>query len=286
VRPLLGVARAELEAFAKTERIEHREDSSNQTLDFERNRVRKQLLPIIAEVAQRDYRQPMLRTMETLSAEANFLRAVARKWLKKPTPFQALHVALQRRVLQEQMFDLGISPDFELIETLRSRADEKVCIRPNVSLVRKKNGLLELVEETELTTNTGDQELSFQETSGEVTFGGVEISWMIIASAKGYRPRAENIEVFDADSVGTLGRLRHWRAGDRFQPIGAKQSSKLQDLFTNAKVPASQRRQRILAEAANGQLFWVEGLRISELFKVTPDTKRLLVWQWKRLPTA
>ncbi len=76
--------------------------------------------------------------------------------------------------------------------------------------------------------------------------------------------------------------LRHWRPGDVFQPIGLKSPVKLQDLFTNAKIPRDRRHELLLAVTAGGEIFWVEGLRISENFKLTADTKRRLVWHWRR----
>jgi tRNA(Ile)-lysidine synthetase-like protein len=50
-------------------------------------------------------------------------------------------------------------------------------------------------------------------------------------------PTKSKREIFDADKIGGKILLRHWRAGDRFQPIGLKSAAKLQDLFTNAKIP-------------------------------------------------
>ena len=90
-------------------------------------------------------------------------------------------------------------------------------------------------------------------------------------------------EFFDADKVGGKIILRHWRAGDRFQPIGLKSAAKLQDLFVNAKIPAARRRELVLAATADGEIFWVEGLRIGERFKLTPQTTRKLVWKWSNL---
>ena len=58
---------------------------------------------------------------------------------------------------------------------------------------------------------------------------------------------------------------------------------KLQDFFTNQKVPRGRRRQLVVAEAEDGEAFWVEGLRISERFKLTERTIRRLQWRWKRL---
>jgi tRNA(Ile)-lysidine synthetase-like protein len=70
---------------------------------------------------------------------------------------------------------------------------------------------------------------------------------------------AMGTEWFDAERIGDTIILRHWQAGDRFQPSGMPRPVKLQDLFTNLKVPAAERRQRIVATTAAGELWWVEG---------------------------
>ncbi|HAO77481.1 MAG TPA: hypothetical protein DCQ92_00630, partial [Verrucomicrobia subdivision 3 bacterium] len=79
--------------------------------------------------------------------------------------------------------------------------------------------------------------------AGLADFAGVKFRWRISPQKKFIRPqRRTGIEVFDADKVGGEIVLRHWRAGDRFQPIGLKSAVKLQDLFVNAKIPAARRR--------------------------------------------
>src|SRR5208283_4699250 len=90
-------------------------------------------------------------------------------------------------------------------------------------------------------------------------------------------------ECFDADRVGDQVLLRHWRPGDRFQPIGMKAGVKLQDWFTNLRIPRPRRHELIVAATRKGEIFWVEAQRISEQFKLTPLTKRHLVWRWKTL---
>jgi tRNA(Ile)-lysidine synthase len=90
-------------------------------------------------------------------------------------------------------------------------------------------------------------------------------------------------EVFDADAVGGRIRLRHWQPGDRFQPIGMARAVKLQDLFTNLKVARARRRGLTVAVTASGEVFWVEGMRVSERFKLTKTTICGLQWRWKRV---
>jgi len=130
--------------------------------------------------------------------------------------------------------------------------------------------------------------------AGDANFDGVKFQWKFNSGAvlvgrassragsSSASHHQKQIEFFDADKIGSKIVLRHWRAGDRFQPIGLKSAAKLQDLFTNAKIPREQRRGLILAETVCGEIFWVEGLRISENFKITPKTKRQLVWHCKK----
>lgn len=89
-------------------------------------------------------------------------------------------------------------------------------------------------------------------------------------------------EYFDAAKIGSGVHLRHWRAGDRYQPIGMAREVKLQDVFTNQKVPRSRRHQLVVATTVDGRIFWVESLRISEQFKLDKHTTRRLKWQWRR----
>src|SRR6185312_625892 len=114
-----------------------------------------------------------------------------------------------------------------------------------------------------------------------VFFGETKLKWKLLNGSRGRSLRQKQVELFDADKIGGKIVLRHWRAGDRFQPIGMKSPTKLQDLFVNAKIPRERRCDLILATAENGEIFWVEGLRISENFKITPQTRRQLHWKWQ-----
>jgi tRNA(Ile)-lysidine synthase len=132
--------------------------------------------------------------------------------------------------------------------------------------------------------NSGSADLHMKSKAGKIGFDGVEICWRVDSGKATARPgSAVGRESFDADKVGSEVRLRHWQPGDRFQPIGMASAVKLQDLFTNQKIPRATRRQLVLATTARGVVFWVEGMRISERFKLTRHTKHRLQWRWERL---
>jgi hypothetical protein len=58
---------------------------------------------------------------------------------------------------------------------------------------------------------------------------------------------------------------------------------KLQDLFVNQKLPQPRRHELIVATTTQNEVFWVEGIRIAERFKLAKGTIRRLHWRWRRL---
>jgi tRNA(Ile)-lysidine synthase len=192
-----------------------------------------------------------------------------------------LPIAIQRRVLQSQLAQAGVAPDFGLIESLRQSADCFVSVSPEMSVARDAGGKVKLREESISQFNGNERAVKLGR-AGEAEFGGRHFCWRVQTQKHtGETPvPLKQREVFDADKIGGGIVLRHWRAGDRFQPIGLKSAAKLQDLFVNAKISAARRRELVLAATATGEIFWVEGLRIGERFKLTPQTARMLVWKW------
>jgi tRNA(Ile)-lysidine synthase len=285
VRPLLDITKIELEKFARESKTRFREDMTNAQLDVPRNRVRNELLPLLRKNYQPGLAKTVLRLMEIIGAEADAIGGLAAQWLKERRPaFANLSVAVQRRVLQAQLAAIGLVSDFDLVERLRESTGKFVSVGSGLSVSREAGGALKLRGTQPAVFDANELELNLQGRPGDLNFGSVKLSWNFSRGSRGRSPHQTQTEFFDADKIGGKIILRHWRAGDRFQPIGLKSAAKLQDLFTNAKILRERRRELILATTAAGEIFWVEGLRISENFKLTPQTKRRLVWDWRRLP--
>ncbi len=80
----------------------------------------------------------------------------------------------------------------------------------------------------------------------------------------------------DLDRISVPLIVRGRQIGDRFQPLGMSgQSQKLQDHFTNEKVPAHIRDIWPLV-CSGDDIAWVCGRRPSEAFKVTNNTRRIM----------
>ncbi len=288
VRPLLGLEKRELRDFAKLHGIRCREDASNASLDFYRNRVRNELLPLLKKHYQPAASKVVGRLLEILRAENAWASEAAEAWLRaseKPV-FDVLPVAMQRRCLQLQLHKLAIKTvDFDLIERLRVAGDVPTCVTGDLCLVRDSRGIVRVRKHSPIAFNVQQKEVDLFRKCGIVLFNGLEIVWERRerrVSSVPRRAQVHNREVLDSESIGTKIIVRHWKPGDRFQPIGMEQSVKLQDLFTNLKVPREKRYGLVVASTADGEIFWVEGLRIGERAKVKPQTQCVVRWRWRR----
>jgi tRNA(Ile)-lysidine synthase len=284
LRPLLHFRKAELLEIASRCRVAFREDASNQCTDILRNRVRHVLLPLLRRDYQPGIDATLLRTMRILRDESDCLaefNALAGQ------PFAKLPVALQRRRLHSQILALGAEPDFHKIETLRRAPGQAVAFEPSPGsdaprlLVLNPAGLVGILPPT-APFQRGSLQLDLRKRRGG-QLAGVRFSWQFRKSGPSVPLAKPGQEQLDADLVGGSVILRHWQPGDRFQPSGMPRPVKVQDLFTNQKIPRALRRSLVVATTASGELFWVQGLRVSERFKIRLQTIRRLIWRWQTL---
>lgn len=281
-RPLLNESKDTLAAVAREAGIKYSEDATNVSLEIERNRVRHELLPLLRNYTPR-LNESVLRLMELAGAEGAVMTGLAEEWLGAPdrNRFDGLPVAVQRRALQLQLRQLGQAGDYELVERLRRSPGKVFALNDEQTILRDAEGVLHLEKLPHFEFDSRERRLRLPGGQGKIAFAGQTIFWKLKARrpAAGWKGMAPGLECFDAAKVGGTICLRHWRAGDRFQPIGTASARKLQDLFVNMKVSRAERHRRIIATTAKNEIFWVQGLRISEGFKLNPATARVLEWR-------
>ncbi|HEX4086080.1 MAG TPA: tRNA lysidine(34) synthetase TilS [Chthoniobacteraceae bacterium] len=122
-RPLLGVWREEIEAYAGGEKLRWREDATNASPVHTRNRLRRRVLPMLAREFGRDIRQSLWRAAEILAAQQEWLDqslTLPGDQLSVPA-LRALPVALQRHAIHRWLQQHGVPQiSFALIETIRA----------------------------------------------------------------------------------------------------------------------------------------------------------------------
>ena len=126
VRPLLGVWREEIDRYIKANRIEFRDDATNENLGPIRNRIRRRLIPYIEKQLDRNVRATIWRAAMLAADEAQWLEGMVKA---SESTAEQLDVgklraqprALQRRTIHRWLQVRGIENlDFELIERVRA----------------------------------------------------------------------------------------------------------------------------------------------------------------------
>jgi tRNA(Ile)-lysidine synthase len=226
--------------------------------------------------------------MDILRGEAEALREADQIWAERLNEigWAQLPVAVQRRRILEQLTASDVPFEFDLVERLRRTPEVPWSVGPHRSVQIDCEGKLTVKAEIPMLFQGGEVLMDLRARNGHGFLGDRAVYWRVVVAREGDRTAwqryaAPTSEVFDADRIGQSVRLRHWRAGDRFRPIGLRKATKLQDLFVSNKIPRAARHHLLVAEAIGGALCWVEGLRIGHDYRVTAGTRRLLIWSWR-----
>jgi tRNA(Ile)-lysidine synthase len=305
VRPLLSSTREQVIDFLEQEGLSYRQDSSNGTSRYHRNRIRKELMPVIKQLAPAALRA-LQRQAELLRADDAYLEQVVQeRWSSLVVPdsngghrldrrkFAALPVALQRRLIR-RLFRIDEPEEraasAHVVETSRrfflsGRPEGRLLLRQIV--VRRDGGWLKIsrnslgMREPREAGVEPRAEMPLAIPSTVRWAGTGQHIHVQIMSRKQAEPRllsrSTQQAVVDADRITAPLVLRTWRAGDRIAPCGmGGKRKKLQDLFTDLQLPKSERGKIPVLAAPEG-ILWVAGVRQDERFVVREGTVRCLV---------
>jgi tRNA(Ile)-lysidine synthase len=286
-RPLLAVSRERLRAHLRRRRLRFRVDASNRDPAFLRNRVR----PVLARWERE---RPGL--ARRLGRMAGILRDEEDLWRRRLDPvlrrslrrtagsasldlrrWKSYHVSEQRRLLRPFP---GLS-DFVRLEEARrlasSPSDGRLSVRGG--LVEKTGHRLSFRPGRRARPGPRPLSSAFRRAlpvPGRVFAAG---PWDVRARPVRRLPRdwrrSPRRVYVDADLAAPPFRVRAWRPGDRFIPLGMTGRKKLQDFFTDERVPREERSRALLVEGRRG-IVWVVGRRIADPVKITPRTRRIV----------
>ena len=149
LRPLLSFTKKELKLLAREWKLDWREDASNRSPDYFRNRVRHQLLPYLKKLSGRDPLPLILRTVRVLEGENAYWESeLARDWPAELPLLQLRErpVGWQRRALRLWLAGRGVTDaDFEQIEQIRLMLERDKPSKTNLSksrCCRRRSGVL------------------------------------------------------------------------------------------------------------------------------------------------
>jgi tRNA(Ile)-lysidine synthase len=311
VRPLLEVTRVEIERYCAAHGLEPRFDRSNLDTTYYRNRLRRELLPLLADYNP-NIRARLCHTAAVVAADYELLvelreraweqvvreeRATAVEFDREA--WRALPLALQRATLRRAAYRLRASlrdVDFCHVESARRVALEG---ETGAEATLPKGLVLTVGYEMLVVGEAGDagpppdEPLLWGDEPLAVRLPGgtrlAESGWTLVAEvltewdagqiAAGPHPWTA---WFDADALGDPLVLRTRLRGDRFRPRGmGGRGAKLSAFMINVKIPRAWR-DRVPLLVAGGDIVWVCGRRIGEGVAVGTETRRVARFRFER----
>jgi len=296
IRPLLYTYRSEIEAYATAHGIEYVEDSSNRKTYYERNFIRKHIIPIM-ERLNPSFKEKIFLLLKDITDVNKVFQKLSSDFLKENLfsdredfwcEKEALNALDPETRFQVLNSIIGMLESNFILLREHVRQIEKIVNsnKPNVSLNLPWN----------IKVKRQYNRIIFTKKSPEKNIEGIFeiqeginflVPFGIIIEVERYKKMdlmpfinpvedrfSENIAFFDSHKIGKLS-VRSFLEGDRFMPLGMKEKVKLKDFFISRKIPLEKRR-RIPLILSDNEIAWIIGHRIDERFKVTDNTEWIL----------
>jgi tRNA(Ile)-lysidine synthase len=312
IRPLLDRSREDILGYLSSEDLSFRQDSSNRSRTYRRNRIRHDVMPLLKElnpaIVRVLGRQADLLTEDNLVLEQEttlqLSRVVTRRQQNQVTLRQdvllTLPKGIQRRIIRQVLqtqHAAGKAPSLRQVSALLAgiaQGRTGTSFRVGCCLVTKHSDFA-VFESASLGQDPRSPQARAcpQESSQRITLPLVipsTIVWppsgqRIILRVESRQPghelpvaRGRSLRmVFDAGRFTHALALRAWRPGDRLFPAGmGGHRKKLQDLFTDMKIPRADRDRLPVLVAPEG-ILWVVGCRADRRFMPDDNTKQVLI---------
>jgi len=294
IRPLLEVDRQDIEEYCRENGLTPRVDKTNLQPIYLRNKVRLELLPYLKESFNPNLNEALVRMSQVIREENDYLEALTEEALKrigtvqeqsirfKADELKEIHTAMQKRLLRKAVEKLsGSLNGFEykhfqgIMELLDKPTGAAIELPKDLKAYISYENLI-LCKKIEKPDKKCYYMLKY---NNENTLEGIDgaINVRLLDSKDlGVIPKSTGTIYLDADKIKHELVIRNRASGDVFSPIGMRGSKKLKDYFIDRKVP-KEKRDNILLLADGNEIVWILGSIISEKYKITPNTQKVVV---------
>ena len=279
IRPLLFASKNSILEYAKKYDIDYREDKSNESKSYKRNKIRSDLIPVISSISE-NYEEIFYKSFKNLKNLSDTYKNLVKLEIQKIMiqKFDVVYVNISKikdlkednLIIYEAIKDYGFTNSLSNI--IRAYLQKK-----SGKLFYSKHYRL-LVDRDKLIINKINKDQYFD--TIKIYKKDLQIDYPIkisfSTSTKMLITDDPFSESFDFDKLRFPLLLRNWNKGDKFIPLGMKNFKKLSDFFVDEKISISEKDTTWLL-FSESNLVWVIGKRIDDRFKVTSKTKKTYI---------
>ncbi|WP_418982690.1 tRNA lysidine(34) synthetase TilS [Alistipes sp.] len=283
IRPLMFASRKEILEYAVANRIPFREDSSNRSTKYLRNKIRLGLIPRIREINPK-FTDLMRRNIARLTDAQLFINhGIERIRTEAVTSQGGIDTIRLDRI------DPAFPQGFVIYELLSSAYGFKGDVIDALchALDHDATGRRFYARDRVATVDRGtivvspiapDDACSIPVERGTLrSYCGNSVlyyEYRDIDAIQNYGV-PENVAQVDADRLEFPLTLRRWQEGDSFVPFGMTGRKKVSDFLIDAKVSQPEKERQFVL-LSGGEIVWLVGRRIDDRFRLTPQTENVL----------
>lgn len=267
VRPLLAFSRDDITLFAIKNEIDWREDKSNASIKYIRNKVRHKVIPILKEINPHVL-ESFQNTLEYLNESQSIINDATKNISQKIVSYEHNLLKLNCKKLNElpnkkaYLYQLlhtyGFTAWNDVVDLVSGQPGKQVFSKTH-RLLKDRNFLI-LTTTNESLTEKGP--FLIKETSAEISH---PIKLTILNTADS-TPENKHQIIINKDLVTYPLSLKKWRHGDAMHPTGMTGSKKISQLFKDKKLSLLDKEKIWLLADAKDHIIWVIGLRQDRRF--------------------
>lgn len=285
LRPLLPFTKMEIKTFGMEKGLLWREDQSNEDTKYLRNKIRKELIPILKELNP-SFMTSFSYTLDNLQGSIEIindrmddvLKDIVKPSNKNDTEElkfkveQLMKYASNTAYLYQIFHPYGFDQWKEIQNLLKAQSGKQLLSKTH-RLVKNRNDLI-LSPVAKKSTCGPSYEIDEDQQS-------LRIEKMVISfqhhEIKGQFKFDQNLLTaeFDKDLIRFPLLVRKWKKGDYFYPLGMRGKKKLSDFFKDEKYSLLQK-ENIWLLCCGEDIIWLIGKRMDNRYKVTDKTKNIL----------
>ncbi len=281
IRPLLFATRNEIETYCIAAKLVYREDSSNRSDAYLRNKIRHNVLPEFEKIKPGYEKSFADSANRILHAEKVFMTAIAqeRKKIEEKSKSEIRYsISKLKKLKPLSIYLYEFFKPYDFSAALCAEIETCIGEGPGKQFYSVSHRLLldrKFIYITKLVIQPKKASYKIEQSTQSITHP-FRMQVHQIANTVGFKLSSQkSCAQVDASALRFPLQLRKWKKGDVFYPLGMKGSKKLSDFFIDSKLSIFEK-EKIWLLCSDKKIVWIINYRIDNRFKVTLATKSIL----------
>lgn len=280
IRPLLNFTKNQVLDYANKNKIEFREDLSNEDEKYKRNKIRKSIIPEFQNVNP-GFIESMHSTIENFKSAENIYLKFIENEKKRCTNYVdkvlKIDIDLLRKSIEPKTVLFEIIKDFGFIDidsifNVIDAGSGKSFYSKKYFLVKNRNKLC-------ISKLIKDRIIEISKEKNNIK-DPIKMSLKFVDNFKLNEIKNKKVAVLNYDKLEFPLTIRNWKEGDWFIPSGMKGKKKLSDYFIDNKFSLIEKK-RCFVLCSNNEIVWIVGHRIDERYKFVDGLEKAYICQIK-----